>query len=182
MMQLLTQMMGGAGGANGAFPGMPQQPAQVVVPDRYSALWRLLHTTVALGLGLYIALWTSFSGTRLERERSALPPSGGARVSNGEGGSGDWAEWDSPEEVFDSRRFFYAFATAEAVLLTTRYFLDRARPPPGGIMWSLAGFLPQPIKSYLEIGLRYSQIFTTVKSDILVCIFVLGVCSWLRSG
>ncbi|KAK0626092.1 hypothetical protein B0T14DRAFT_562034 [Immersiella caudata] len=143
-------------------PGAPQATAAAAIPDRYASLWRLLHTAVALGLGLYIALWTSFTGSQADRERS--------KTAGG--------------EMADSAKiFFYAFATAEAVLLTTRYFMDRGRPIAGGegILGMVVGFLPQPFKGYVEIGLRYGQIFGTVKADVLVCIFVLGVCTWVRS-
>jgi hypothetical protein len=192
ILKLLAQMMGGGGpgpgaagggnlfAANNPFAamgpgGIQQQQQQAPVPDWYSSIWRLLHTAVALGLGLYIALWTSFSGTRLERDRSAV---GSSSSKEGEDGL-------AAVDIFDSRRFFWAFATAETLLLTTRYFLDRARAvPPGGgnsIIWTLASFLPQPLRGYLEIAMRYVQIFSTVKADILVCIFVLGACSWLRA-
>lgn len=202
MMKLLSQMMSGAGGnpfgggsgAGGANPfgpgggnpfgpGSPfaqaagggQQQPTAIVTDRYSAIWRLLHTAVALGLGLYIAIWTGFSGTKLQRNVSELS-----------GGMPGWKEAsgtkDEDEKRFSSTtRFFWAFATAEAVLLTTRYFFDRVRAPPGGIVGSLVGFLPQPYKGYVDIAMRYGQIFNTVKGDVLVCVFVLGVCSLLRA-
>lgn len=190
MMKMLQQMMGGVGGPGGGNPfaglgaggpfgaggganpfGPPRQAA--VVTDRYSAVWRLLHTAVALGLGLYIALCTSFAGTKLQRNESSVTGSiGGTKAGVG-------AEVE--EGKFDSSRFFWAFATAEAVLLTTRFFLDRARAPAtGGMLGMVVGFLPPPFKGYVEIVMRYGQIFSTVRSDVLVCVFVLGVCSWLR--
>lgn len=210
MMQMMMNMLGGgAGGAPGAggmpgfpgmgggFPGMggmmppgmgggmPGQqgvPPTMTVPDRYSSLWRLLHTAVALGLGLYIAVWTTFSGSKVDRDSKNIL-TGNKHHHIGEG--------DQVAVGFDTdsaRRFFYAFATAEALLLTTRFMLEKGlgRSPVGGafgggILGMAAGFLPQPWKGYLEIALRYGQIFSTVKADILVCIFVLGVCSWWRS-
>ncbi len=210
MLQMMMQMLGGGGPSGGfpfpppggagagagpganpfasmgmggmpGFPGFPPQGANgtntatttaPAVPNRYASLWRLLHTAVALGLGLYIALWTSFSGTKLERERG--------RITADAGIPGE----DDVKET--AKRFFWAFATAEAVLLTTRYFMDRGRASSAlgggnGVLGMVMGFLPQPIKGYIEIGMRYSQIFSTVKADVLVCIFVLGVCSWIRS-
>lgn len=182
---------GGPGGGGGAqnnlfanmmFPGMGQQPGgggmpqEAAVPDRYASLWRLLHTAVALGLGLYIALWTSFSGTKVDRDLSG---------ANAAAGSPAGAEKvllennDSNAEM--ARKFFWAFATAEAVLLTMRFFMDRGRAPPQGLLGTLVGFLPGKIGNYVKIGLQYGQIFSTVKADILVCVFVLGACSWLRS-
>jgi hypothetical protein len=179
MMKLLSQMMaGGGGGPGGGNPFAQQQPTAIVT-DRYSAVWRLLHTAVALGLGLYIALWTSFAGTKLQRVESSVT-GGIGRTTRGQM---DTTTANNVEGAkFDSSRFFWAFATAEAVLLTTRYFFDRARatPPGGSMVWMVAGFLPQPFKGYLEMALRYGQIFSTVRSDVLVCVFVLGVCSWLR--
>lgn len=182
---------GGPGGnnpfANMMFPGMqPGGPAGApgaaqevaAVPDRYASLWRLLHTAVALGLGLYIALWTSFSGTKVDRDLSSqkqgsVGSAAGAEKVMFEGGAGENAEL--------ARKFFWAFATAEAVLLTTRFFMDRGRQPPQGLLGTVVGFLPGQIGNYVKIGLQYSQIFSTVKADILVCVFVLGACSWLRS-
>ncbi|EGO56661.1 hypothetical protein NEUTE1DRAFT_84077 [Neurospora tetrasperma FGSC 2508] len=208
MMQMMLNMLGGGGapgsGAGGmppfpggGFPGMPgmggmmppgmgmgQQgvPPAMAVPDRYSSLWRLLHTAVALGLGLYIALWTSFSGSKVDRDsKNILTGNNHHHVGAG----------DQVAVGFDTdsaRRFFYVFATAEALLLTTRFFLEKglAKSPVGGafgggMLGMAVGFLPQPWKGYLEIAMRYGQIFSTVKADILVCIFVLGVCSWWRS-
>jgi len=188
MMKMLQQMMGGAagggpggppnpfgGGGPGGSPFGAPPPQTAVVTDRYSAVWRLLHTAVALGLGLYIALWTSFAGTKLQRVESSVTGSIGRTK-----GQADSVGMDAGEGKFDSSRFFWAFATAEAVLLTTRYFFDRARQPTGGMLGMLVGFLPPPFKGYVEIALRYGQVFSTVRSDVLVCVFVLGVCSWLR--
>ncbi|TPX15197.1 uncharacterized protein E0L32_004755 [Thyridium curvatum] len=184
MMKLLSQMMmggpgagaggvppgmGGAGAANPFFPGMPMPGQQAQVPDRYASLWRLVHFAVALGLGLYIALATPFTGSRAEREQSAL-----------EHRLGHVTEQDVARQYF-----FWAFATAESVLLTSRFFLDRGRNKAGAaggsILWSLLGFLPPPVKTSLETGMQYVQIFSTVRADILACIFVLGVCHWVRA-
>lgn len=176
--------MGGMMPPGMGMPGMGQQgvPPAMAVPDRYSSLWRLLHTAVALGLGVYIAVWTSFSGSKVDRDSKNIL-TGNKHHHTGAG--------DHVAVGFDTdsaRRFFYAFATAEALLLTTRFMLEKGlgRSPVGGafgggMLGMAAGFLPQPWKGYLEIGLRYGQIFSTVKADILVCIFVLGVCSWWRS-
>jgi hypothetical protein len=180
IMKMMAQMMGGGGGPGGAggFPGMPgmggmpnmpgmpgmgqQQP---VVPDPYTSLWRLLHALVALGLGLYIAILTPFTGTKLSRERSVEAHLSGA----------------DDEDMHRKNLFFWVFATAEAVLLTTRFFLDKSRAPPTGMVWTVVGFLPEPLKGYATTLLRYGQIFGTVRSDILACMFVLGVCHWWRA-
>lgn len=173
IMKMMSQMMGGgAGGPGGSpFPGMGGMPGMPGMPgmmqqqtkalDPYTALWRLLHAIVALGLGLYIVMLTPFTGTKVERDRAAI------------------SEIHENEER--KRLFFWVFATAEACLLTTRFFLDKGREPPTGIVWQVTGFLPEPLKGYVQNVMRYGQIFSTVRADILACMFVLGVCSWWRA-
>ena len=179
MMQMMTQMMSsmggggmgglpGAGGGSSPFANMMGgmgQPPQPTRPDPYTALWRLLHALVALGLGLYIAVLTPFTGTRSSRELSAEAHLAGA----------------DDEDMHRKSLFFWVFATAEAVLLTTRFFLDKSRAPPTGIVWTVVGFLPEPLGGWARTVLRYGQIFGTVRSDILACMFVLGVCHWWRA-
>ncbi|KAK2591205.1 hypothetical protein QQS21_011113 [Conoideocrella luteorostrata] len=175
MMKMMAQMMGGAGaGGPGSpsFPGMPpmagmpgqQQPIQT---SPYHTIWRLVHALVALSLGLYVTLFTTFSGTKIERETAAVAHQQHLAADD--------------ENEHHKRMFFWIFATSEAVLLTTRVILDKGRAPPPGFMSTIMGFIPEPFKGYLAVGLKYGQIFTTVRTDILTCMFVLGVCSWLRA-
>lgn len=186
MMKMLSQMLGGAGAggmppfggagnnpfaqAGGPFGGMQQQQQQqhtAAVPDWYAAIWRLLHFILAMGLGLYIAVFTGFTGTKIDRERSAFASTTATEA----------------DDVMVLRKyFFWTFATAETILLSSRFFLDRGRAPPAGMLWTVLGLLPEgKWKGYLVTGLRYMQIFGTVRSDILTCVFVLGVCSWART-
>lgn len=171
IMKMMSQMMGGGGipgmppmGGNGAspFPGFPGMPGmqQASKPlDTYTSLWRLLHALVALGLGAYIAILTTFTGTKIEREHAAI---------------------SDAENQHRKELFFWVFATAEACLLTTRFFLDKGRSPPSGIIHTVVSYLPEPYKGYVQVFLRYGQIFSTVRADILACVFVLGICSWWR--
>ncbi|KFA50249.1 hypothetical protein S40293_03362 [Stachybotrys chartarum IBT 40293] len=182
LMSMMSQLMAagaggdqpGAGGFPGAgqslfpgmppFPGMPgMTPQQQAPPDPYKSLWRILHALVAISLGLYIILLTPFAGTKVEREREAIA-----------------SDPLADEMQHHKRLFFWIFATAETVLLTTRLFLDSSRATPSGIVWTVVSYLPEPFKGYVTVALRYWQIFSTVRSDILACIFVLGVCSWWR--
>lgn len=178
IMKMMSQMMGGGGPGAGfppgssPFAGMPSIPGlsgppQAIPQDPYTSLWRLLHALVALGLGLYIAVLTPFTGTKIERERAALLHT-----------TSDAAADEDLEQR--KRLFFWTFATAETLLLTTRFFLDKGRAPATGIIGTVVGFLPQPYKGYVEIVLRYASIFTTVRADMLACVFVLGVCSIWR--
>lgn len=173
MLKILQQMMGGMPppGADGkpGFPGAPglfNQGQQDVVQDSYAYVWRIIHAVFALGLGLYIALTTSFTGTKLERERSAFAHQFQSETETGL----------SPESV----HFFWIFATAEILLQTSRFFLEKGRPQQSGAMGMIMGFLPEPWKGYLTLVSRYSRIWTTVSADAMACLFVLGVCAWLR--
>ncbi|KAI0602232.1 hypothetical protein F4775DRAFT_536140 [Biscogniauxia sp. FL1348] len=189
MMQMLSQMMGGgmpgAAGPGGANPfagtgmeglfgagGNPfqqqQQQQQVQQSSKTANLWRILHAIFALGLGLYVALATTFSGTQAEREHDSVIQASGLLGDN--------------HSVEQTRAyFFYIFTSVEAVLLTTRFFMDAAREPPSGWLWTISGFLPDPAKGYLRHALRYGQIFSTVRNDALFCVFVMGVCCLLRT-
>ncbi|KAH0494362.1 hypothetical protein TgHK011_000983 [Trichoderma gracile] len=178
IMKMMSQMMAGGsipgfggGGADGAVPNpfanmnLPQQQAAVQLPKQSSlSLWRLIHALVALGLGFFFVLTTNFHGSKIERERTALA-------------------YDQKEDVdseIERRKslFFWTFATAEVLLLSTRFFLDKRSTNASGFVATAISYLPQPYRGYIEVGQRYVQIFSAVRTDILTCIFVLGVVSW----
>jgi len=168
MMKMLQQMMGGVPGEgpNGIppFPGMAGMTDQSAAStDPYAYLWRIVHAVFALGLGFYIAFTTPFTGTRISREQSGM----------------SYMSEDS-ELSSASVHFFWIFATAEVLLQTSRFFLEKGRVQQGGIMGIIMGFLPEPYKGYLGLVTRYSRIWTTVSGDAMVLVFVLGVCAWLR--
>ncbi|KAI8944429.1 hypothetical protein F4801DRAFT_571687 [Xylaria longipes] len=188
MMQMLQKMMaggmpggipGGAGGSNpfagtglegllgaaGGGPNPMQQGQQV--ENKTANLWRILHAIFALGLGIYVALSTTFTGTKVERDADDLQSTGLLGAQN-----------------LDQARawFFYVFTSVETVLLTSRYMMERgAGFTPSGWTWTISGLLPDPFKGYSRHALRYAQIFSTVRNDALFCVFVMGVCSLLRS-
>ncbi|KAK8134049.1 hypothetical protein PG984_006061 [Apiospora sp. TS-2023a] len=164
-MESLLGGLGGMGGMGGAGDPNMQQAAQTVA-DKTANIWRIIHAVFALGLGFYVALSTTFTGLKSERDLLAL----------------NIESSDADEDLRRSASvFFYVFSSVEAILLTSRYFLDKNRSPPSGIVHTLVGFLPSPVSSTIRHGLRYGQMFSTVRNDALVCVFVLGVCCWLRS-
>lgn len=204
MMKMMQQLMGGAGaggpgggnpfagtgleslfgGAAGGPEGLQAQQAAAVT-DKSANVWRILHAVFALGLGLYIALSTTFTGAKAERDFDTLATANSAAAGSEK--DGDFASFTATDEAARSIEqtrayFFYLFSSIEAVLLTTRYFLDKNRAPPTGIVWTISGFLPGNLRSGVRHALRYGEIFSTVRSDALVCVFVLGVCCWLRSA
>ncbi|KAI1825403.1 hypothetical protein F4861DRAFT_501907 [Xylaria intraflava] len=186
MMQMLQKMMaGGMPGAGGTSNGNPfagtgleglfgaegapnpMQQSQQAEQKKTANLWRILHAIFALGLGLYVAMSTTFTGSKIEREADALRGTGMLGAQNLE----QARVW-----------FFYVFTSVETVLLTSRYLMERgAGFTPAGWTWTVTGFLPEPIRGYSRHALRYGQIFTTVRNDALFCVFVMGVCSLLRS-
>ncbi|KAF3350434.1 BTB/POZ domain-containing protein 1 [Verticillium dahliae VDG2] len=185
MMKMLSQMMAGGGlpgGADGSpfppgfpgFPGMPGAAGQQAQASSSSAdyLWRVLHAVFALTLGLYIVATTHFTGAKAQRERTALAltyPTASDDVV------GEVNRMEEGREVF-----FWMFATAEALLITTRMFLLKGRPAEAGIVWTVAAFLPGPWRGWVETALRYGNVFASVRRDILVCVFVLGVVAWVK--
>ncbi|KAM0815252.1 hypothetical protein AB5N19_01046 [Seiridium cardinale] len=197
MMKIMQQMMGGAGFGGGPGGGNPfagtgmeglfggggpeglQAQQAAAVTDKSANIWRLLHAVFALGLGLYIALTTTFTGAQTERELGSLSTS----ATTGTKPYDDFGDVAEGAASIEQTRayFFYLFTSIEAVLLTTRYFLDKHRAPPSGIIWTISGFLPGQLGSGIRHALRYGETFSTVRSDALVCVFVLGVCCWLRS-
>ncbi len=131
---------GGAGGDGG--PSLFPPPPPASPPDRYASLWRLVHFAVALGLGCTWCCARRTRATRAEREQAELAHRVGLATD---------------QDAFQ-RYFFWAFGTAETVLLTSRFFVDRGRAPPRGMLWTAAGFLPEPFKGNAEMVLRYGQI------------------------
>ncbi|KAK4240233.1 hypothetical protein C8A03DRAFT_31619 [Achaetomium macrosporum] len=186
MMRMMMQMLGGGGGgtANNPLAGFPpsmgnqpqqqQQQTTPALPSRSASLYRLLHTLVALALGLYIALYTPFTGTKLSRDRAAAAAAGSAEER-------EHLQYDHHGDM--AKNFFWAFATAEALLLTSRYFMDhgRSRLESNGMLGMLAGFLPGGMRSKVETAMRYGEVLGTVRRDVLVCVFVLGVAAWWRA-
>lgn len=96
MAQMLSTMMGGGGmGGTGQ-----QQPA-----TGSAYLWRIVHALSALIIAVYIALTTTFNGSKLARSDNVFIQDTGYGLG----------------------KPFYIFATAELVLQTTRYFLEKGQ-------------------------------------------------------
>lgn len=163
-------MMGGiSGGAGGSGEGgddtLPPGLAAMLggvgmggagsVQEHYphENLWKIIHGLFTLTLGIYITTMTSFSGSRLSRSTLVEGERFGAQ-------------------------FFWVFATAELILQSSRFFLERGKAPQGGILATVAGFLPEPWKGYVGLVTRYSGIYTTIVNDAMAVIFVLGLVAW----
>lgn len=174
--RIIQQMMaggggpGGGGGADGLPPGLAamfgggggQAQQAGGQTDRYGYMWRIVHAVFALALGIYIASVTAFSGSRLERTTSGFVDGSGTST------------------VDVGVRFFWVFATAELVLQSSRFFVERGRASQSGLLGTVAGFLPEPYRGYLGLVGRYSGIWNTVVQDAMVVVFVLGCVAWWK--
>lgn len=173
MMQQLTGMLGG----NPQNPNDPnQQPAippwatalmsagksqeEQKAPVTGSAyLWRITHAVFAFTLALYIALESTFSGTKLARSQTVYHEDIGMGLGP---------------------RLFWIFATAELLLQSTRYFLEKGQLQGGGMLAMVAnsGFVPEPYAQWVRTAGRYFVIFQTIVSDAMVIVFVFGALAW----
>ncbi|KAL9089077.1 MAG: hypothetical protein Q9165_005890 [Trypethelium subeluteriae] len=145
MTRLMQQIMSGQG---------TKQQAQ---PSNGGYMWRIVHSLFALMLALYIALSSTFNGSKLSRATV---------VSESEQGGGV------------TLRLFWMFATAELILQSTRYFIEKGRLPEAGWLGMVGNVLPEPFKSYVAIIARYGVMWTIVVSDAMVVVFVLGALAW----
>jgi hypothetical protein len=154
--QLLSGMQGGGGAAS--------EPS----PDQSSAwIWKLVHSLFALVLATYIVLRTPWTGSKMARAAPAAADE-------------DWTPDASPGEAF--KHFFYLFATFEVVLQSSRYFIEKGQLQGSGMLSTVAQLLPQPYGNYVRVVGRYSVIYSTVVSDAMVVVFVLGAACWWRGG
>ena len=152
--QGLAAMLGAVGAAVPE-PGLAHKEKQP--SSRFGYVWRVTHALFALGLGVCIVFMTAFNGTQFSRR-------------DDEGATGT--------EV--GVQFFWAFATAQLVLQSTRYFLERDRGPMRGEGWMnmVAGAFPEPWRGRALLLSRYSLMFSTVLQDAMVVVFVLGCVTW----
>ena len=137
----LAALMGPVAGNAGA--GAARTPAQQSAAT-FDYAWKIVHAFFAFALGLYaVATSTSFTKSLV-------------RVP------GKPNEHDIYQR--DGINLFWAFATVELVLQSTRYFLERGRTGSGigGMMGTASAVLPEPWASYLRLVARYSGIWSTI--------------------
>ncbi|KAF2130917.1 hypothetical protein P153DRAFT_336945 [Dothidotthia symphoricarpi CBS 119687] len=191
MMAMLQQMMGGgggipgfpggsggpAGGQPGMPPGMPPGMADMFAamqggsaaepsPTQSSAwIWRLVHSLFSLAFATYIVLRTPFSGSKQSRDLVVAD---------------DWTVESTPANSF--AHFFYLFATFEVVMQSSRYFVEKGQLQGSGILSTVAGILPAPYGGYVRTIGRYGVIWSTVVSDAMVVVFILGATTWWKGA
>ena len=181
MMKMLQQMIGASGTSNreggsegngGLPPGLAAMlrggevgrgaGAPLVEQksnNKNAYRWKIVHALLAMALGIYIISVTTFSGVRF---------------SQGAAGAG------SVDEV--GVKFFWAFAMAELVLQSSRFFLERGQVSQEGFAGFLMGILPEPWRGWVALASRYSGIYTTIVQDAMVVVFVLGCAAWWKGA
>ncbi|OJD31845.1 sad1 interacting factor 1 protein [Diplodia corticola] len=161
MMKMMQAMMGMNGG--GAPGGQTAEAQKQATGSAY--VWRVVHAVFSFGLAAYVALTSTFDGSKLGRVKG-----------------GSFTHLDDDDAGAAGRRLFYIFATVEVLLQTTRFFVEKGRLQHGGIMGTLATVLPEPFAGYVRLAGRYSVIYTTVVADAMVVVFVLGVMAWWQGA
>lgn len=178
-MKMLQQLMGGIpgaeeqgrGGEGGLPPGLAAMMgaggmgksgmgrAQTEQEDTYGYLWNIVHAVFALILGIYVTATShAFNGD----------------ISRG-GIAG--AEHEGAVNVF------WLFATAELVLQSSRFFLEKGTGSQlGGWIGIVGNMLPEPWRGYVRLAARYSGIWSTVVEDGMVVVFVLGCVAWWKGA
>ncbi|KAI4738452.1 hypothetical protein E4T50_11076 [Aureobasidium sp. EXF-12298] len=128
---------------------------QASPPTGTTYLWRIVHAVFALALAIYIAASGTFNGSKLSRSASLQDSDFGPRL-------------------------FYMFATAEVVLQSSRYFMEKGRLQGSGWLATIAnsGLVPQPYSNYISMLGRYAVIWQTVVADAMVIVFALGCLAW----
>lgn len=179
MMKIMQQLLGAGGGGgmpnlSEGFSGMSSSftgPSTTTSTDPYAYIWRIIHAIFALSLGLYITFTTSFTGTKFEREQSIYNSKGRDPLSD---------DFYGGVMKGETIKVFWIFATMEILLQTSRFFFDRGAIQHAGWLGMVVGFLPEPWKGYVAVLSRYARIWTTLRTDIMTLVFVLGVCAWWK--
>ena len=175
MVKMMQQMMGLMGGdpndPNAKPPEIPpmmkamlggggQATTEEAPPATGSVyMWRIVHAIFAFILATYMALTSTFNGSIMARNQSAY--------TEGEGyGFG--------------KRLFLIFCTAELLLQSSRYFVEKGQLQGNGMFAKIAnsGMVPEPWAGYVRVIGRYVAIAQTIFADAMVLVFVFGVLAW----
>ena len=163
MIQMLQQILGaapqGSGAADVPPQGLPPNFAAMMgnfggeadlngdlhqdAGSEEKLMWKVVHAVFAVLLGLYVITSSSTLGEPMVRIKGR--------------------SLNHDTTMQDGTNIFWAFATVELVLQSTRYFLQKGKTSSsfGGIMNTLTAFLPEPWAGYLRLAAQYSGIWTT---------------------
>lgn len=179
-MKMLQQLMGGMpgaegpggdGGGEGGLPpglaammgaggmGMPGAGGAQAQEDTYGYLWKVVHAVFALILGIYVTATSHAFNGDVSR--------GGIAGTGHEGGV----------------NVFWLFASAELLLQSSRFFLEKGSGSQlGGWVGVVGNMLPEPWRGYVRLAARYSGIWSTVVEDGMVVVFIFGCVAWWKGA
>lgn len=147
-MQMLSALMGAQGQGNA------QSKTQST--SSYTYVWRVVHSIFAIVIAGYIAATSTFDGSLLARTQSTY----------------------NAESSSLGHRLFIVFMTAELVLQSTRFFIERGQLQGSGVLASISQVAPEPWAGYVRAAGRWISILGSIFSDAMVVIFVLGLLAW----
>ena len=177
MVRMMQQMMGAMGGdpqdPNAPPPDLPPMMRAMLggsgtgadkqdlapPPTGSAYVWRVVHAVFAFALAAFIALTSTFNGSKLARSQSVYTEERGY----GLGG-----------------QMFTIFCTAELVLQSLRYFAEKGQLQGNGMIAKVAnsGMVPEPYAGYVRVAGRYIGIVQTIIADAMVIVFVFGALAW----
>ena len=171
MMQNMMSLMGGnPNDPNAKPPELPpmvkamlgggQAGSEEVPPATGSVyMWKIVHAIFAFILATYMALTSTFNGSKMARSQSVYTESEGYGFG---------------------RRLFLIFCTAELLLQSTRYFVEKGQLQGPGLFATVAnsGVVPEPWAGYVRVTGRYVAIAQTIFADAMVIVFVFGAMAW----
>lgn len=173
--RMMQQMMGGnpsdpnAPGDMGDMPAMLQammggakgQKEELAPASSSAYVWRIVHAVFAFGLAFFICLTSTFNGTKLARTQNVYTQEEGYGLGP---------------------KLFIIFATAQLLLQSTRYFVEKGQLQGGGMFASIvnSGMIPQPYANYIRVAGRYITIARTIFVDVMTIVFVMGCMAWWK--
>ena len=147
---MMKAMLGGGGA---------QEEAPPATGSVY--MWKIVHAIFAFILATYMALTSTFNGSKMARSQTVYTEDAGYGFG---------------------RRLFLIFCTAELLLQSSRYFLEKGHLQGPGLFATVAnsGVVPEPWAGYVRVMGRYVAIAQTIFADAMVIIFVFGVMAWWK--
>jgi hypothetical protein len=146
----LKALMGGGGQAT-------KEEAPPATGSAY--MWMIVHAIFAIVLAGYIAVTSTFNGSKLSRSQTVYTEEAGYGLG---------------------RRLFLVFCTAELLLQSSRYFVEKGQLQGNGMLAKIAnsGLVPEPYAGYVRMVGRYIGILQTIMADAMLVVFVFGMLAW----
>jgi GET complex subunit GET2 len=172
MMQQMAGLMGGNPNDPNAAPpeippalkallgaGGPATKEEAPPATGSTYMWRIVHAIFAFFLAGYIAITSTFNGSKLSRSETVYTKESGYGLG---------------------QRLFLIFCTAELLLQSSRYFVEKGQLQGNGMIAKVAnsGLVPEPYAGYVRMVGRYIGIVQTILADALMIVFVFGMLAW----